>query len=102
MLPNTSYVFSVATCAYVCVSGGYTDVAGNTGSGSYTVFTTGTTTVTAAPTVVSINPPNGTTPSVPVNVQIAAVISTLVDPLTVTAEFDYADTIRSGNGNVGE
>jgi hypothetical protein len=84
LLPSTSYVFNVATCAYVCLAGGYTDVAGNTGSGSYTVFTTGTAAVTAAPTVVSINPPNGTTSSVPVNVQIAAVISTLVDPLTVT------------------
>ena len=83
LLPNTSYVFNVATCAYICLSGGYTDVAGNTGSGSYTVFTTGTAAVTAAPTVVSINPPNGTTSSVPVNVQIAAVISTQVDPLTV-------------------
>ena len=84
LLPSTTYVFAVANCSYFCTSSGYTDVAGNAGSGTYTLFTTGTSTVTTAPTVVSINPPNGTTPSVPVNVQIAAVISTLVDPLTVT------------------
>ncbi len=86
LLSNTSYVFEVAENAIFCcvVINGYTDVAGNAGSGSYTLFTTGTGRVTTAPTVVSINPLNGTTTSVPVNVQIAAVISTQVDPLTVT------------------
>ena len=84
LLPNTYYILDFAECAYYCgVSSGYTDVAGNVGSGSYTAFTTGTSSVTTAPTVVSINPPNSTTTSVPVNVQIAAVISTQVDPLTV-------------------
>ena len=47
-------------------------------------FTTGTSSVTTAPTVVSINPPNSTTSTVPENVQIAAVISAQVDPLTVS------------------
>ena len=86
LLSNTSYVFEVAENAIFCcvVINGYTDVAGNAGSGSYTLFSTGTGRVTTAPTVVSINPLNGTTTSVPVNVQIAAVISTQVDPLTVT------------------
>ena len=83
LLPDTYYYFIVAECSYYCVSSGYTDVAGNVGSGSYTAFTTGTSSVTTAPTVVSINPLNSTTTSVPVNVQIAAVISTQVDPLTV-------------------
>ena len=84
--PNTYYTFEVATCYYIfCpVASGYTDVAGNPGSGSYTLFTTGTSSVTTAPTVVSINPPNGTTSTVPENVQIAAIISTQVDPLTVS------------------
>jgi hypothetical protein len=87
LLSNTSYVFEVAENAIFCcvVINGYTDVAGNAGSGGYTLFTTGTGRVTTAPTVVSINPPNGTTAAVPVNVQIAAVISTQVDPLTVNA-----------------
>ena len=84
--PNTSYVFEVAGCFvfYCTISSGYTDVAGNAGSGSYTLFTTSTTTVMTAPTVVSINPPNGTTTTVPQDVYIAAVISTQVDPLTVS------------------
>ena len=84
--PNTSYVFEVAGCfVFSCnISSGYTDVAGNAGSGSYTLFTTSTTTVITAPTVVSINPPNGTTTTVPQDVYIAAVISTQVDPLTVS------------------
>jgi hypothetical protein len=86
LLPNTYYVFEVATNPYYCcVSSGYTDVAGNAGSGSYTFFTTSTTSITTAPTVVSINPPNSTTTTVPENVYVAAVISTQVDPLTVTA-----------------
>ena len=85
--PNTSYVFEVAGCfVFSCnISAGYTDVAGNAGSGSYTIFSTSTTNVTTAPTVVSINPPNGTATTVPQDVYIAAVISTQVDPLTVTA-----------------
>ena len=84
LLPNTSSVFDFATCYFYCVSSGYTDIAGNPGSGSYTLFTTGTSSVTTAPTVVSINPPNSTTSTVPENVQIAAVISAQVDPLTVS------------------
>jgi hypothetical protein len=83
LLPDTFYVFVVAQCSYICTSTGYADVAGNIGSGSSTTFTTGTSSVTTAPTVVSINPLNSTTTSVPVNAQIAAVISTQVDPLTV-------------------
>ena len=84
--PNTSYVFEVAGCfIFSCnISSGYTDVAGNAGSGSYTLFTTSTTSVITAPSVISINPPNGTSTTVPQDVYIAAVISTQVDPLTVS------------------
>ena len=66
LLPNTSYVFNVATCAYICVARRVHRRSGEHRFWQLTVFTTGTTAVTTAPTVVGINPPNGTTPSVPV------------------------------------
>jgi hypothetical protein len=72
---NTQYTMYVAYYTYP------TDVAGNnSASGSFS-FTTGAGTVSSE-TITQIIPPNGAT-NVPVNVQILAVASSPVDPLTV-------------------
>ena len=72
--PSTQYYL------YLC---GYTDIAGNNGYcfGSY--FWTGTGSDTSAPTVATISPTNGQT-GVPLNTQVAAVMSNNIDPTTVT------------------
>jgi hypothetical protein len=70
---NNEYQFSL---------GSFTDLAGNTGSGSTIVFTTGANTDNTSPTVTSINPGNGST-AVGTNVKVIATLSALIDPTTV-------------------
>ena len=72
--PDTTYG------VYIC---GYSDIAGNNGYCSDTLFTTGTTTDTGHATVVSITPANAQT-AVPVNAQVVAVISDDIDPTSIT------------------
>jgi len=54
LLPNTYYSFCFDANYYTncAVVSGYTDVAGNLGSGGATAFTTGTSSFTTSPTVV--------------------------------------------------
>jgi len=72
--PNTQYYL------YLC---GYTDIAGNNGNCFSSYFWTGTGSDTSQPTVATISPTNGQT-GVPLNAQIAAVMSNNIDPTTVT------------------
>ncbi len=74
LLPNTEYG------VYIC---GYTDIAGNNGNCFNSTFDTGTNPDTNPATVVSISPTNGQT-SVPVNVQVNAVMSNDIDPTSIT------------------
>jgi len=72
--PFTAYYFQSAT--------NFSDVAGNLGSGTYWYLTTGAGAVTTGPTV-TISPVNGTT-GAPVNTNVVAVASALLDPNTIT------------------
>src|SRR6516162_7416422 len=72
--PFTTYYFQSAT--------NFSDVAGNLGSGTYWYLTTGAGAVTTGPTV-TISPVNGTT-GAPVNTNVVAVASALLDPNTIT------------------
>ena len=74
LLPYTLYYFTL---------NGYTDVAGNVGSGTSIYFYTGATLDAIAPTVVALSPPNGTA-GMPVNTRITAVMSELIDPTSVS------------------
>lgn len=74
LLPDTLYELSLC---------GYTDIAGNGGGCSYTLFDTGTVAVTSSATVTAISPPNKQT-GVPLNPQIVAVMSGATDPTTIT------------------
>lgn len=85
MNPNTVYT--------VAVDHEVTDQAGNAMGTSYSwAFTTESAADTTAPTVISHSPQGN---DVPVNSQIAAVLSEAVDPATLTA----ATFTISGNGN---
>ena len=53
------------------------------GSGYYQYFTTGTTSLTTAPTIVAVGPPNGAT-GVGINAAIIVTFSSAVDPISVT------------------
>src|SRR6266404_5688392 len=87
LLPSTYYYL------YLC---GYTDIAGNQGSCFQSNFYTGTSAVTGALTVVTINPSNTQT-GVPLNAQISAVVSNNVDPTTVT---NSSITIKQGTNTI--
>jgi len=76
LLPNTAYSVSLA-------ASGYTDIAGNLGTGSSTSFYTGGSTDTSSATVVTISPVNAQT-GVPRNTQISALMSKAIDPTSVT------------------
>ena len=92
LLPNTSYNVSLA-------SSGYTDIAGNLGSGSSTSFYTGASADTNPVTVATISPSNGQT-AVPLNAQISAVMSKNIDPTTVTNSSIYGHT-KGGSAVAG-
>ena len=62
---------------------GFTDVAGNTGSGPFLSFYTGSGSDTAAPTVRAVSPPNGTT-GLPVNTKVMVVMSEAIDVTSVS------------------
>ena len=76
LLPNTYYTVNLA-------ASGYSDLAGNLGSGSSTSFYTGATADTNSGTVVTINPGNAQT-AVPLNARISALMSKSIDSTTVT------------------
>ncbi|MGB0063168.1 MAG: Ig-like domain-containing protein, partial [Terracidiphilus sp.] len=75
LLPNTYYRFYQA--------GGSYDADGNTLNGVNDYFTTGTSSDTTAPTVLSISPANNAT-SVPLNAEVIVHFSTPIDPDTVS------------------
>jgi large repetitive protein len=77
LTPNTQYEL------YVGESANYYDVAGNIGVPYTSDFTTNSAADTASTTVTTVSPVNKQT-SVPVNAQIAAVMSDSIDPTTVT------------------
>jgi hypothetical protein len=76
LLPNTGYNVSLA-------ASGYTDIAGNPGSGSSTSFYTGGSADTSPGTVATINPGSAQT-GVPLNAQVVAAMSKNIDPTSVT------------------
>src|SRR6266849_982468 len=72
------------------------DLEGNTLASFATTFTTGFVAVTAAPTVVSVSPPNGTS-AVPVNPKIDVVASA---PISAASPWGSAVTLSSGGVTV--
>ncbi len=76
LLPNTYYNVSLA-------ASGYTDLAGNLGSGSSTSFYTGASADTNPVMVATISPSNSQT-AAPLNAQIIAVMSNNIDPTTIS------------------
>lgn len=92
---GTSYAMQVGNSA----PGGATiaDMEGNTlSSASSTTFTTGAGTVTTAPTVVTVSPPNGAT-GVPVNPRIDVVSSA---PISAASAWSSAVTLSAGGVGV--
>ena len=74
--PGTLYYYSLA--------GGFLDLAGNYMYGNTFYFYTGAGSVTSAPTITSIAPPNGAT-GAPVNTVISAFASSVINPNSVGA-----------------
>jgi hypothetical protein len=90
LLPNTEYNVLIS---------GYTDIAGNSGNGSNTPFTTGTSSDLIHPTVSTISPPNGTT-GVPLNAQVVAVMSDDIDPTSVSNSAITLSPVAAGTVNL--
>jgi hypothetical protein len=89
LLPDTIYNFQFS---------GYTDIAGNAGSGTSTQFTTGVAVDTTHPVVSSISPVNGAS-GVAVNAQVMAVFSEPINPLTIVP--GTVQIIPAGGSAVG-
>ena len=74
--PGTTYYL------YLCAGPNCYDLAGNYFNSSFLYFTTTGSAITTGPAVTQISPPNGAT-GTPVNTQVVAVMSGLIDPNTV-------------------
>jgi hypothetical protein len=81
--PNTYYYFQMQT---------WYDIAGNYGSGTTIYFYTGSSATTTGASVSSVSPPNGST-NAPVNTQVVAIMSGIINPDTVTST---AITVKNG------
>ena len=87
--PNTYYYFQVAGANYY-------DLAGNYMYGVTSYFYTCSAAVTSLPAVASISPPNGAS-GTPINTQVVAVMSALINAETVGPN---AITVTAGNATV--